>query len=134
MRSRLFLATALSAIVLALSGCAASHNLQTDGENVLGGGYYASEVGKGIHHISIKTNYAPWVNAASARFSWRSRADILCGEPGYREVNIIEGSFQAPYALGLPYISTTRDGYAVCKSAGLSDEEAMTSIGVKVRK
>jgi hypothetical protein len=111
-------------------GCASSHDLASGGTNLLGGGYYESKLAGGIYHISVKTNFAPWVNRAGARASWRNRAEALCSGVGYREVDISEGSYeQGPAVFALPYIITTRDGYAVCKNVALSDDEAMASIG-----
>jgi hypothetical protein len=114
-----------------LIGCASNHNLQKDGLNLLGGGYYESTLAKGIHHISVKTNFAPWVNRAGAANSWRARAATLCGPAGFQEADVSEGYYYQgppPYDL-LPYIITTRDGYAVCKDLGLTLDEAMASIG-----
>src|SRR5205085_2897996 len=93
------------------------------------GGYYESKLADGIYHMSVKTNFAPWVNRAGATASWRNRAEALCGA-GYRELDVHESSYeQGPAVFALPYIITTRDGYAVCKDVALSDDEAMASIG-----
>lgn len=117
----------LSAVLL--SGCASSHNLATDGNNVLGGGFLQSRIRDGIFQISVKTNWAPWVNTLSARSSWRDRAKELCGSDKFRELEITEGSYdQLPPFGPLRYIVTTRDGFAVCDSANLSDDQALTLI------
>ena len=112
-----------------LGGCASSHNLATDGTNLLGGGYFESKVHDGVFQISVKTNWAPWVNASAARSSWRTRANELCGSEKFRELEVREGSYdQLPAYGGLRYIITTRDGFAVCEAANLSDEAALTLI------
>ena len=112
-----------------LAGCASNHDLKENGSNALGGGYREANPAPGIFYISSRTNFAPWVNVSGAQRSWRSRAEKLCGPTGYREVKISEGSYeQGPAFFFVPYIITTRDGYAVCNSAGLSDEEAMALI------
>lgn len=112
-----------------LSGCASSHNLATDGNNVLGGGFFQSKIRDGIFQISVKTNWAPWVNTTAARSSWRDRAKELCGSDKFRELEITEGSYDQlpPFGL-LRYIVTTRDGFAVCDSADLSDDHALALI------
>lgn len=114
--------SALAAVALA-SGCASTHNMATDGTNLLGGGYWESKIADGVYQVSVKTNFAPWVNTSGARSAWRSRAQALCGTDAFREFKIVESSFdQMPGVLGaLRYIITTRDGVAVCPGANLSD-------------
>lgn len=110
-------------------GCASSHNLATDGNNLLGGGFFQSKVHEGIFQISVKTNWAPWVNTAAARSSWRDRAKELCGSENFRELEIREGDYDQLPPLGvLRYVVTTRDGFAVCESANLSDDAALAVI------
>jgi len=119
-----------------LLACASTHDIQKDGINPLGGGYIESKLAAGIHHISVKTNVAPWVNLAGVRSSWRGRAEALCGPAEYREVDVKEDSYEhAPaFLLLVPYIVTTREGYAVCKDINLSDDEAMALIGRRKNK
>lgn len=117
------------ASTLLLCGCASTHNLNTDGHNLLGGGYRESQVHKGIFEIYTATNWAPWVNTSGARESWRARAKELCGSEKFRELEVSEGSFdQMPAIFLVRYIVTHRHGYAVCESSGLSDDEALTFI------
>ena len=112
-----------------LSACASSHNLATDGTNLLGGGYFESKVQDGIFQISVKTNWAPWTNTSAARSSWRDRAKELCGSEKFRELEIREGDYDQLPPLGvLRYIVTTREGFAVCESANLSDDAALALI------
>jgi hypothetical protein len=113
-----------------LCGCASTHNLATDGNNLFGGGYFQSKVHDGIFQISVKTNWAPWVNASAARSSWRDRAKELCGSEKFRELDIREANYdeRPPLVLGLRYIVTTRDGFAVCESTNLSDDAALALI------
>jgi hypothetical protein len=115
---------AIMATTALLCGCASSHNIATGSANVLGGGYYQQKVHDGIFQISVKTNWAPWTNTSTARSSWREHATALCGSDRFRELEITEGS----YDQGLRQIVTTRDGYAVCESAKLSDEAALALI------
>ena len=107
-----------------LCGCASSHNIATGSANPMGGGYYQQKVQDGVFQISVKTNWAPWTNTYMARGSWREHAKALCGSDRFRELEIVEGS----YDQGLRQIVTTRDGYAVCDSAKLSDEAALALI------
>lgn len=112
-----------------LSGCASSHNLATDGNNLLGGGYFESKLHDGIFQISVKTNWAPWVNTLGARSSWQSRARELCGSDKFHELEVRESHYDQLPAIGIVrYIVTTRDGFAVCESANLSDEAALALI------
>jgi hypothetical protein len=112
-----------------LCGCASSHNTATGDANMLGGGYYVSRVHDGVFQISVKTNLAPWVNSIGAQSSWRDRAIALCGSNRFRELEIKEGSYDQGQSVGLlRQIVTTRDGYAVCESAKLSDDAALALI------
>ena len=99
----------------------------------MGGGYFESKVHEGVFHISVKTNWAPFVNTPAARSSWQNRARELCGSEKYRELEIRESSYDQlrPFFGVLRYIVTTRDGYAVCESANLSDEVALALIRKK---
>ena len=117
--------TSIALGTTALFGCASSHNLETDGRSLLGGGYRETKLRDGIYRISVKTNWSPWVNTSAARSSWRARAQHLCGSDEFRELEIYEDSYdERPPFGGLRYIITTRYGFAVCKSTGLSDEAA----------
>ena len=112
-----------------LCGCASSHNTATGEANILGGGYYVSRVHDGVFQISVKTNLAPWTNSFAAQSSWRDRAIALCGSDRFRELEIKEGSYDQGPSVGLlRQIVTTRDGYAVCESSKLSDEDAFALI------
>jgi len=110
-----------------IAGCAATGDLATDGS--LGGGHYESKVAPGIYRISVRTNLGLWMNRSSARSAWRSRADSLCGSVGFLEADIVEDLHVHAGGFGVPWVITTRSGYAVCKDSGLSGEEAMASIG-----
>jgi len=112
-----------------LCGCASSHNTATGEANLLGGGYYVSRVHDGVFQISVKTNWAPWSNSMAAQSSWRDRARALCGSDRFRELEVREGSYDQVQSVGLlRQIVTTRDGYAVCESSKLSDEDALALI------
>jgi hypothetical protein len=114
---------------LVLGGCASSHNTATGEANLLGGGYYVSRVHDGVFQISVKTNLAPWSNSIAAQSSWRDRAIALCGTDRFRELEIKEGSYDQGPSIGLlRQVITTRDGYAVCESSKLSDEDAQALI------
>lgn len=119
-------------ITTLLCACASSHNLATDGTNLLGGGYFTSKVNDGIFQISVKTNWAAWVNTSAARSAWRDRATELCGSEKFRELEIREGNYDPIPPFGfLRYIVTTRDGYAICESANLTDDAALILIRKK---
>ena len=119
-------------VILAISlfGCASTHNFATDGNNVLGGGYLESKIHDGVYHITVKTNWAPWVRTSAARSAWQTRAQTLCGSEKFRELQIKESSYEpiSAYQGIVPYIVTVREGFAVCDSANLSEEAALALI------
>lgn len=110
-----------------IAGCAATGDIASDGS--LGGGHYESKVAPGIYRISVRTNLALWTNRSGARSAWSSRAESLCGSLGFLEADIVEDLHVHTGGFAVPWVITTRSGYAVCRDAGLSEEEAMTSIG-----
>ena len=110
-----------------IAGCAATGDSAGDGS--LGGGHYESKVAPGIYRISVRTNLALWMNRSGARSAWNSHAERLCGSAGFLEADIVESVHENAGGHAVPWVITTRSGYAVCKDVGLSEEEAMTSIG-----
>jgi hypothetical protein len=114
---------------LLIAGCASTHNLATDGSNALGGGFTESKIADGIYQIYVRTNWAPWENQTAARNDWRARAERMCGSGKFREVEVRESSYDRIQPMGvLRYIVTTRDGYAVCETVTLSDDQVMALI------
>jgi hypothetical protein len=110
-----------------ITGCAATGDIASDGS--LGGGHYESKMAPGIYRVSVRTNLALWMNISGARSAWSNRAESLCGSAGFLEADIIEDLHVHEGGFAVPWVITTRSGYAVCKDTGLSGEEAMTSIG-----
>ena len=89
--------------VAALAGCVSTHNAQTDGENLLGGGYWESEVRNGLYRIDAKSNFAWWADYTGARLTWKLRADQLCGSSEYEQLEVREYEFVVgPGYRGLP--------------------------------
>ena len=114
-----------------VAGCASTGDTASDGN--LGAGHYESNVAPGIYRIAVRTNLALWMNRAGARSAWRSRAEGLCGNAGFLEADIVESLQESAAGHSVPWVVTTRSGYAVCKDAGLTEEEAMASIGRRPR-
>ena len=110
-----------------IAGCASTGDSASDGR--LGAGHYESNVAPGIYRIAVRTNLALWMNRSGARSAWRSRAAGLCGNVGFLEADIVESLHENAGGHAVPWVVTTRSGYAVCKNAGLSEEAAMASIG-----
>ena len=110
-----------------IAGCVATGDLASDGS--LGGGASESKVAPGIYRRSVRTNLARWMNRSGARSAWSSRAERLCGSAGFLEADIVESLHEHAGGHAVPWVITTRSGYAVCKDTGLSEEEAMMSIG-----
>ena len=121
---RIFLCGAIAGFA---AGCASTGDIASDGS--LGAGHYESNVAPGIYRIAVRTSLALWMNRAGARSAWRSRAESLCGSVGFLEADIVESLQERAVGHAVPWVVTTRSGYAVCKDAGLSGEEAMASIG-----
>ena len=110
-----------------IAGCAATGDIASDASP--GGAHYESKVAPGIYRISVRTNLALWMNRSGARDAWSRRAERLCGGAGFLEADIVESLHEHATGSAMPWVITTRSGYAVCKDAGLSEEEAMASIG-----
>lgn len=133
MRTKLIM---LSAALLC--GCASSHNLKSDGTSLLGGGFLDYKVTEGMFEIIAKTNASPWVNTSAAKTTWRERATTLCGSDKFREFDIKDGqedlpsTFVSPF-VAIPSVSTTRQGFAVCESANLSDDDVRALLRKRAR-
>lgn len=124
----------LLAAVLALSGCASTHNLRTDGNNLFGGGFIDEELRPGLYRMTAKSNMAIWPSFGAARSTWASRANELCGKDAYTafDTTASEGRTQ-PFPL-VPHhsvvvfsasnYSATISGYLLCNSSSLSVDQA----------
>lgn len=108
------------ALLLALTSCTSSHNLDTDGANLLGGGYNVRDHTGGKFYITAKTNWAPVENLEAAREMWSELAEEACGGSDYEEEIIREYSYESlPAFFGIvKYIVSAKEGYAVCQTAG----------------
>ena len=117
-------------IMLALSSCASSTNMNDGGANMFGGGIGDTEVAPGVYRITARTNFAPYENFGGARSMWDERAEEVCTPGKYRAVRTWEYTQEeAPSILGIVrYIVSIKRGYAVCESSGLSDEEVIDII------
>ncbi|OGP04204.1 MAG: hypothetical protein A2Z93_15750 [Curvibacter sp. GWA2_64_110] len=123
----------LFAAGLVLGGCASTHNLKTDGNNLLGGGFHEEELRPGLFKLTARSNQSIWPNFSAAHTTWTQRADQLCGKQAYK-------SFDADFSDGqgstLPIVvpgggmvgvtnyNATLSGYLVCDSAQLTITEA----------
>lgn len=112
-------------VVLAIAGCASTHDL-AQGPNVWGGGIYREELRPGLHYVVVKSNFTPWANRDTVASQWHEEAIRLCGG-GYRALRVealVEEEHEPMFVLGVsvPYLVTVRKGYALCDSAGLAGE------------
>lgn len=132
--SRALWAIYLFLALIALSGCASTHNLKTDGMNPLGGGFVEDEVRPGFYRLTATANLAPWPSFEAARQTWRGRADQLCGENAYQEIGESQdagyrGSTSAYVHPGLmvnaPSFNTSLSGYVLCNASGMTREMAI---------
>lgn len=127
-RACLFLVTFL------FFGCASKHNLQTDGANSLGGGYFETRFSENVWKLTATTNFAPWPNHGAAREMWSDRASLLCGKSGYSEYQVSEfvrqhiGPLYNPILGEVKYLLTVKDGYAICGSKSFSQEELAKTV------
>ena len=105
------------------AACTSMHNIKKDGYNPLGGGYYDDEMKTGLHWLQAKSNFAAWPNYDSARKTWKTRAEQLCGNSDYQALRVKE-SVTEPWSADGLHLVTTREAFVVCRSSGLSIEEA----------
>jgi tetratricopeptide (TPR) repeat protein len=122
----------LATLVLVMGGCASSHNYRLDGANPLGGGFSDRELKPGFYELLARSNAAPWASFDAARATWTKRAHQLCGDQGFLEIVQSEDSGRSgtmpSYVRGqvfdLPRYNTSIAGYVLCKSAGITLDEA----------
>jgi hypothetical protein len=103
-------------LVLMVSSCTSTHNLESDDLNLGGGGYSVNEVRPGEYWVVVKTKWAPWENFGVARNMWEKRAKEACAQKGFIGKDINEYSYDVytPYLGVIRYIITVKEGYAVC--------------------
>lgn len=131
--------TTISALALVLAGCVSSQDPQSDYYHPLRGGFVQFEIQPGLYRIEAKSERALAGVDEAARAQWKQRAAQLCGESVFRELDIREGSYEIRRTddvlarmLPLPQSKIgTRTGYALCKSAGLTETQALLTIEKK---
>lgn len=131
---RLISILALACGAVLLASCSSTHNLKTDGTNVMGGGFLDDEVVPGIHRLTASSNRAPWPSMDAARETWKYRADQLCGKDAHQsfETSVSDGLGAVPTIIFLPSASmfvlqsynASIGGYVVCSSTGMSIPQA----------
>lgn len=110
-----------------LAGCASTHDLST-GPGLLGGGIQKTEELPGFYWILARTNEAPWENLSGAKSSWIEVAESVCGRGQFTEIAITEQAINRgshPTMQAISMILSERRGYALCRSAKTSMEEAL---------
>lgn len=121
--------TLLIATALVLGGCSSTHNLKTDGNNLLGGGFYEEELRPGLFKLTARSNQSLWPNLKAARETWTLRAEQLCGKQAYEsfDATFLEGQgstvpvvIPGGGVIGAPNYNATISGYLVCTSSGLT--------------
>jgi hypothetical protein len=114
---------------LLLHGCASLPDSAREGSGLFGGGFSDSEVRKGLFRIDVKSNVAILADVSSARFSWKLRAEQLCGSSEYQELAVHEYSFDSSLKfMGLAPKIAGMSGYALCGSAGMSAADAIALV------
>lgn len=104
-----------------LSSCASYHNLNEDGVNHLGGGYADKQLAKGFFSLTVKTNFAPWKNFSAAWKTWHKRANELCQQQSFENIDVQESSYNT--VAGEGYIISQVQGYVLCAEARLEKTE-----------
>ena len=119
---------------LLLVGCASSHNLRESGYNLFGGGYYDYALRPGLHYIKARSNLSIVLSPGAAKTTWQNRAETLCRSESYAELKILESvepvspHMDYSQAAASRYLVAVRDGYALCRSSGMSPSEAQSII------
>lgn len=125
----------LACSVFFLAGCSSTHNLKTDGMNLMGGGgFFDEEVVPGIYQLTASSNRTLWPSMAAARETWKFRADQLCGKDAHQsfQTSASDGEGAMPSIVFVPSVgvfslynyNATIGGYVVCNSAGTSIAQA----------
>jgi hypothetical protein len=116
-----------------LAACASTHDLDKEGISVFGGGFSKEEIQPGFFKLYARSNSALFTTAGAARGTWDYVAAQLCGMNAYRELSVTENILRGPeytfYLRGQGILAanqhnSTREGYLICNSSGLSDEQA----------
>lgn len=116
-----------------LAGCASTHNLKTEGNNLFGGGFIDRELRPGLYRMTARSNNAVWPSFAAARSTWQARAEELCGKDSYTTFDTATSEGRAhpvPFVLRpgvvLPAYTynATISGYLLCKSSSLTVDQA----------
>lgn len=118
-----------SILFVFVSGCTSYHNLKTDGENSLGGGFFDKKIADGFYKLTVKTNFSPFENYSSARSTWNKRAKELCNGSDFENINTTQHSYNLP--AGRLYVISQIDGYFICLNTLLSEEDIFLEMNRK---
>lgn len=111
----------MASFILLTSGCASYHNLNKDGSNSLGGGFYDNEIHERFYYIVAKTNFAPWTNFSAAHKTFNRRAIELCNSSNYTIIDVNESEYEHVQTAGAAkYIISQVKGYVVCEPETMS--------------
>jgi len=130
------------AVMAHLVACASTHNLAEDGSNILGGGFITEAIRPGLYRLYARGNKAMFPDDGAARRTWDARATQLCGGKTYKEFGIFEGQTASNEAtffvrnigpLTFQQHDTSKEGYLLCDSSGLSESQAKIVLVEKLR-
>lgn len=134
---------AFSVLVIAnLASCASTHNLAEDGSNILGGGFTTEAIRPGLYRLYARGNKTLFPDDGAARRTWDARATQLCGAKAYKEFGIFEGRTTGNEAtilvrgigpLTFQQHDTSKEGYLLCDSSGLSESQAKIILTEKLK-
>ena len=111
---------AISFIPIVLTACTSMHDFRKDGHNVLLGGFYDFELKPGLHRVVASSNLMLWTYKSAPRTTWRERAEQLCGEQAYQELDVKEYS-RSVGAGGIGGgVITVKEGFALCPRSKLT--------------
>ena len=117
---------------MVIGGCSSTHNLKTDGNNPLGGGFAEYEIQPGVYQLTARSNMAIWPSFSAAKATWEKRAEQLCGNSTYQEILEIQDAglsgdtpvYLAPGRVtSLPKYNARISGYILCSSSAMSPEQ-----------
>jgi TPR repeat protein len=129
-------------VIANLASCASTHNLAEDGSNILGGGFTTEAIRPGLYRLYARGNKALFPDAGAATRTWGARAAQLCGAKAYKEFGIFEGRTTGNEAtivvrgigpLTFQQHDTSKEGYVLCDSSGLSESQAEIVLTEKLK-
>jgi tetratricopeptide (TPR) repeat protein len=120
--------------LIVLGGCSSTHNLKTDGNNPLGGGFADEELQPGLYQLTARGNMAPWPSFGAAKTTWERRAEQLCGKGAYQEILEARDAglrgetlvyLNPGQMVLLPKYNAAISGYILCNSSAMTPEQAI---------